>query len=185
MLHSHAYVSALQLRWCVLASLVVFGVAGCEPAATPAPRAARAPGVARTTYFGEFEVPEGALVLMDDGGRQSHTVAVYARGDARFGKRIESSPPRRAGGYFTLEDGERARVDAWRDAVKNASARGAVTPTPHADWVWVAATREDGKLYVVEGASTGPDPFERAPAELRPMLAWFHDRADGLAGQDL
>jgi hypothetical protein len=139
----------------------------------------------KLTYFGDVEVADGELVVMDGGihGVQGHTLRVAPDGSARWERRVESLQPsgKPGAGSARLSADEAGRVKAWGDAVWPLGGKSWYPPPDRGPprWVWAIVLRRGDEIRALEGGATAPP--DGAPDAARPLLKWLVEKVDALA----
>lgn len=140
----------------------------------------------KTRYFGEIQVADGALALMDGGmhGVQGHRLIIEPDGEARWERRTDSFQPvgEPGAGHVRLAEGELAALAHWRRALWELAEelRAYFPPIEQGPprWVWAVLLRRGDEVRILEGGGMSPD---AAPEPARAPLAWLIDRVDALS----
>jgi hypothetical protein len=144
----------------------------------------------KALYFGDVDVPDGAVALMDGGihGVQGHIVIAPASGAASWTRSLDGFRPvgRAGGGEFELTADERALLERTRTALEELTVERAHVRFFHAPnlgpprWSWVIAARVGGAMRLLEGGEVS-SPGVLTPLEVRDALDWLRRRVDDLS----
>lgn len=177
-----------RIRGLGSARLWVVAIAACSVVGQSAAAAGGNTTKVATAHFGDVEIADGSVILMDGGmhGVQGHQLFVDAGGHARWVRRLDSFAPygRAGSGTTTLTAAERADLAAWTDvAWKRAGHARHASFYPDISrgiprLVWILVMRRGAEVRTLEGGEVGGD----APPEVAaPALSWLVARVDALA----